>query len=362
MEKLKTNELSLGLNQTLRNDLVNNFKKIQNGVDGQSDAVNKQIKDMLGDVPLQDQNEVTQARIDANGKQYQTMKSRLDVDQATAETALEEERQMGNEVTQARTNSLGKYHQNLSERLNDQENELTNSINEKLSQISLVPEAFLNLDALKTQYPNGKLGVFITTNDGHKYIWDNNQWQDAGIYQSVGISDGEALKIADKTLNVNNFIENGTFAGGLEGTNAKNYAKLSWNQSMFGKKWVSAKSGSDSPIVFQGVEFAIKQAALSMLGDPNISLLKFSFELISNYDADLILTLNLKDKAGEYIESSEVLNTLRVVANQLYSFDFIVPTFTPTSNFESAFVTISDPVAEPINFSIANLQITTGGI
>lgn len=361
MQRLITN-LNTSLGPVIREQLDENFKKIQDGVNDQYDLFEKQILSMLGNVPLQDQNEVTQARIDVNGKAYQTMKSRLDVDQATAETALEEERQMGNEVTQARTNSLGKYHQNLSERLNDQENELTNSINEKLSQISLVPEAFLNLDALKTQYPNGKLGVFITTNDGHKYIWDNNQWQDAGIYQSVGISDGEALKIADKTLNVNNFIENGTFAGGLEGTNAKNYAKLSWNQSMFGKKWVSVKSGSDSPMVFQGVEFAIKQAALSMLGDPNIPLLKFSFGLISNYEADLILTLNFKDKAGKYIESSEVLNTLRVVANQLYSFDFIVPTFTPTSNFESAFVTISDPVAEPINFSITNLQITTGGI
>ena len=47
MEKLKTNELSLGLNQTLRNDLVDNFDKIQKGVDGQSDSLNKQILDML---------------------------------------------------------------------------------------------------------------------------------------------------------------------------------------------------------------------------------------------------------------------------------------------------------------------------
>ncbi|MBU5277858.1 CotH kinase family protein [Lactiplantibacillus argentoratensis] len=52
MEKLKTNELSLGLDQTFRNDLVDNFEKIQNGVDGQSDAINKQITDftnLLGD-------------------------------------------------------------------------------------------------------------------------------------------------------------------------------------------------------------------------------------------------------------------------------------------------------------------------
>lgn len=34
MEQLKTNELSLGLNQTFRNDLIDNFKKIQQGIDG----------------------------------------------------------------------------------------------------------------------------------------------------------------------------------------------------------------------------------------------------------------------------------------------------------------------------------------
>ncbi|MEJ1301010.1 hypothetical protein QY896_01660 [Lactiplantibacillus plantarum] len=48
MEKLKTNDLSLGLDQTFRNDLVDNFTKIQDGVDSQSDAINKQITDLTG--------------------------------------------------------------------------------------------------------------------------------------------------------------------------------------------------------------------------------------------------------------------------------------------------------------------------
>lgn len=47
MEKLKTNEISLGLDQTFRNDLVDNFKKIQDGVDGQYDALNKQITEAI---------------------------------------------------------------------------------------------------------------------------------------------------------------------------------------------------------------------------------------------------------------------------------------------------------------------------
>ena len=188
MKKLKTNELSLGLDQTLRNDLVDNFKKIQKGVDGQSDSLNKQILDMLGDVPLQGQNEVTQARIDANGKAYSTMKSRLDVDQVTAETALEEERKTGLEVQEAHQNNQNITYPSLKKRLDNQEDDLTKAMNEKISQISSDPETFSNVNDLKNKYPNGKAGLFVVADTGHKYIWSNNAWTDSGVYQSVGIA------------------------------------------------------------------------------------------------------------------------------------------------------------------------------
>lgn len=61
MEKLKTNELSLGLNQTFRNDLVDNFKKIQDGVDSQSDTINsiKNQADSTMQQTLDFDNEIT---------------------------------------------------------------------------------------------------------------------------------------------------------------------------------------------------------------------------------------------------------------------------------------------------------------
>lgn len=186
MDKLITDELSLGLDQTLRNGLIDNFKKIQNGVDGQADKTNKQILDMLGDVPLQDKNEVTQARIDANGKQFETMKGRLDADQASAETALKEERITKSEVQDARSNNSGRTYDNLKQRIDSQEETLTNEVNVKLSQISSVPETFADLEALKSAYPNGRTGLFVTADTGHKYIWANGAWTDAGFYQAVG--------------------------------------------------------------------------------------------------------------------------------------------------------------------------------
>ncbi|WP_404975658.1 SGNH/GDSL hydrolase family protein [Weissella paramesenteroides] len=188
MDKLITN-LDTNLGAVLREQLDTNFQKIQNGVDGQSDYLNKQIEKMLGDVPLQDKNEVTQARIDANGKQYQTMKTRMDIDQTTAETALTEERDTSAEVQRARIGSIGTAYPTLKARIDDQETELMNNINNKLSQISAAPETFTDLAALKSTYPNGRIGLFVTVDNGHKYIWVNDQWVDAGVYQAVGILD-----------------------------------------------------------------------------------------------------------------------------------------------------------------------------
>lgn len=185
MDKLITN-LDTNLGAVLRDQLDTNFQKIQNGVDGQSDYLNKQIETMLGDVPLQDKNEVTQARIDDNNVVYSTLKGRLDVDQSTAETALKEERMTGIEVKAARSNSSGKNYDNLKARLDDTEANLTNNMNAKISQISSVPETFANLSALKSTYPNGKTGLFVTADNGHKYIWANGAWTDAGFYQAVG--------------------------------------------------------------------------------------------------------------------------------------------------------------------------------
>ena len=59
-------------------------------------------------------------------------------------------------------------------------------IENKLSQMSLIPETFENSDAIKKAYPNGKTGIMVAVDTGHKWIWFNNQWNDCGAYQSAG--------------------------------------------------------------------------------------------------------------------------------------------------------------------------------
>ena len=87
-------------------------------------------------------------------------------------------------------------------------------LEDKLSRMDLQPEAFENEAALKAKYPNGKSGLMVTADTGHKYIWSNGSWTDAGIYQAVGIADGSVTgkQIANNSIQADKledvFIEN----------------------------------------------------------------------------------------------------------------------------------------------------------
>ncbi|HCU43194.1 MAG TPA: hypothetical protein DIC48_07155 [Leuconostoc pseudomesenteroides] len=226
MDKLITN-LDTNLGQVLREQLDTNFQKIQSGVDGQADSLNRQILDMLGQVAPQDQNEVTQARIDVNGKSYNTLKGREDATQATAETALSEERDTSVEVQDARTNSSSQTYPTLKERMDNQENDLNNNINSKLAQISAVPETFANLSALQSKYPTGKTGIFVTADTGHKYIWANNVWTDSGVYQAVGVADRSVKYEAVDYINFESIKDNYINDSKIQSWNTRNQALVS---------------------------------------------------------------------------------------------------------------------------------------
>ncbi|MDB7775339.1 SGNH/GDSL hydrolase family protein [Lactiplantibacillus plantarum] len=53
------------------------------------------------------------------------------------------------------------------------------------------PHAIASSDVLKTTYPSGHDGVFITIDTGHKWMWGpDGTWVDGGAYQSTEIKDG----------------------------------------------------------------------------------------------------------------------------------------------------------------------------
>lgn len=80
-----------------------------------------------------------------------------------------------------------------------------------LSGIVALPETFANLAAIKSKYPNGANGVMVTADTGHKYIWANGTWTDAGVYQSVGIADNS---VSNDQLSYNSIQGNIVLTGG----------------------------------------------------------------------------------------------------------------------------------------------------
>lgn len=48
-----------------------------------------------------------------------------------------------------------------------------------------ITEVFETLEELEVEYPNGKRGLFLVVENGHIYHWKDNEWKDAGSYQST---------------------------------------------------------------------------------------------------------------------------------------------------------------------------------
>lgn len=134
-----------------------------------------------------------------------------------------------------------------------------NYINDYLSKVTVVPETFANLAAIKAKYPKGANGVMVAADDGHKYIWANNTWTDAGVYQSVGIADGSVTgsMIADNTIQDNNVstiglrsvVDSYAYIGSATMWNPGTNARVNFDNTNV--KYIKSKdSPSDSGIQF----------------------------------------------------------------------------------------------------------------
>lgn len=66
---------------------------------------------------------------------------------------------------------------------------LSDKITKYVTDNYVQPTAYDSLDALKTAYPNGAKGIYVTIDTGHFYIFENSSWKDCGIFQSSGIAD-----------------------------------------------------------------------------------------------------------------------------------------------------------------------------
>ena len=64
-----------------------------------------------------------------------------------------------------------------------------------LSKMNLQPEAFENEAALKATYPNGKSGLMVTADTGHKWLYVNGVWTDCGQYQGIALAESDRQQL-----------------------------------------------------------------------------------------------------------------------------------------------------------------------
>ena len=61
---------------------------------------------------------------------------------------------------------------------------------------------FANVSELRSSYPTGNKGIYITSDNGHWWYWDNSKWADGGQYQSAGVN-REVGSILSNTMALN---------------------------------------------------------------------------------------------------------------------------------------------------------------
>lgn len=93
----------------------------------------------------------------------------------------------------------------LQTRADNQDKEIAKKANQDfilkyLSQFHTNPIAMLNENELKTKHPNGAVGVFVTMDNGHAWIYDNNKWNDCGQYQSTASREVEDARVGADVL------------------------------------------------------------------------------------------------------------------------------------------------------------------
>ena len=70
---------------------------------------------------------------------------------------------------------------------------LNGAINKRLAEFKTAPIGISDSKALKSKYPNGADGIFVTIDTGHKWIYLDGSWKDCGNYQSTAV-ESELIK------------------------------------------------------------------------------------------------------------------------------------------------------------------------
>lgn len=193
------------------------------------------------------------------------------------------------------------------------------AINRRLSQLHNGPVGIDNADLLKSTYPNGADGTFLTLDTNHIWIWLDNQWRDAGDYQASGLSQ-EAQQAIENTRSVvlgNELISNGSFATG------KVDPAIPWSgdthlevQHWSDRNWLVITSDGNLP--WKGVQWALNDANKTYFENP----VQIDFDINSIDQKDLQLYFVYYDSKGNRL-GADLIDTLDLLPNKYTHYENI---------------------------------------
>lgn len=91
--------------------------------------------------------------------------------------------------------------------------ELSDAIDDRLAQIHTDIQTYASADEIKAKFPSGAEGPFLAMDTGHQWYYRDGSWQDAGAYQSAGLSKeildelDSAVKVGSKAIDSSNYVE-----------------------------------------------------------------------------------------------------------------------------------------------------------
>ncbi|WDC91693.1 CotH kinase family protein [Latilactobacillus curvatus] len=174
-----------------------------------------------------------------------------------------------------------------------------------LKSITALPETFANLAAIKAKYPSGKNGLMVAADNGHKYIWANNVWTDAGVYQSVGIED-RSITI-DKLAFIPELID---------GQPTGNPDTVISTTKYLGQEWLKMTSTTNT--LYRGLYWWIDNPdKISAMANYPI---KINFNIQSSIDQNLILQVNFYDINGMISSKSINIDNIALKASEILNY------------------------------------------
>ena len=187
---------------------------------------------------------------------------------------------------------------------------ISDAINKRLSQLHNGPVGIENSDLLKSTYPNGADGTFLTLDTNHIWIWLDNQWRDAGDYQASGLSQ-EAQESIENTRSAvlgNELISNSSFATGktdpaIPNTDDTHLSIIHWSD----RNWLRIASDGNSP--WKGVQWNFNDSNKTYFDN----LIQIDFDISSLEDKNLQLYLVYFDSKGNRLES-DLIDKIKLTA------------------------------------------------